>query len=344
MSSRCAGDDVVRRPSRRPLARHARATGSPRAELPATAAAAPGSAAGDATWARLRTFAHAHPGVRASRFGIAFALGVITIVSPVIGIKGVLEPTLAAQAAEATLPRATAYLPPVEFVAVPSTPTGTLPANFTSSSPVELSDADLAALKAQGEAMGANQARAAMPDCSGNVVDPNAENGRLNLADLCALPWTANDGSNRPARVIRGDAALALARLNAEYAVAFGTNICVGDGYRSYEEQADVKARKPGLAAAAGASNHGWGLAVDLCGGIQDDQSPQWAWMEANAPALGWQNPDWARAGGKGPHEPWHWEFAAEVAKVKAAHPTPVVTAETKSSKKAKSSRSSRYS
>ncbi len=271
-----------------------------------------------------------HPGVHAFRAGIAIALGAATIISPVIGVKGLIEPQHSARASVRNLPRAASVLPPVEFLAVPPDPepAGVLPAEFHSPVPVELSPAEIEALRVKGEAVSVSQARAAMPDCTGNVVNPDAENGKLNVEDLCVLPWTATDGSEQGPRRLRGDAALALGRLNAEYAVVFGADLCVGDAYRSYEEQVQVKARKPGLAAAPGASNHGWALAVDLCGGIQDDHSEQWKWMVANAPKFGWDNPEWAREGGRGPHEPWHFEYVAEVAKQRAKRDAAAAAAE----------------
>jgi LAS superfamily LD-carboxypeptidase LdcB len=57
-----------------------------------------------------------------------------------------------------------------------------------------------------------------------------------------------------------------------------------------------------------GTSNHGWALAVDLCGGINIGGSAQWAWMVANAARFGFVQPDWASPGGEKP-EPWHWEY-----------------------------------
>ena len=58
-----------------------------------------------------------------------------------------------------------------------------------------------------------------------------------------------------------------------------------------------------------GTSNHGWALAVDLCGGINIAGSAQWTWMTARTPAgSGSCSPTWARPGGEKP-EPWHWEF-----------------------------------
>jgi LAS superfamily LD-carboxypeptidase LdcB len=63
------------------------------------------------------------------------------------------------------------------------------------------------------------------------------------------------------------------------------------------------------LAAVPGTSNHGWGLALDLCGGAQSFGSAQYAWLAAIAPAFGWVNPPWARPGA-GREEPWHWEYS----------------------------------
>ena len=66
---------------------------------------------------------------------------------------------------------------------------------------------------------------------------------------------------------------------------------------------------KPALAAVPGTSNHGWGLAVDLCGGIEHYGTAQYTWMMANAGRFGFLHPDWADPG-NGREEPWHWEYA----------------------------------
>lgn len=260
-------------------------------------------------------------GVRASRWGIVAALGAVTIALPVIGVQGLIEPVGMAQAVSAGMPRAASLLPAVPFVAIASdpAPTGEVPVQAVSPIAAPSTPEALAATRARAEQAGVNQSHAAMPGCVNQVVETTADNGRLNPAYLCIVPWATGQEGMATERRLRPDAALALARLNAAYVTEFGTDLCVGDTYRSYEEQASAKARKPGLAAAPGASNHGWALAADLCGGIQDDTSPQWAWMAQNAPAYGWNNPDWARADGRGPHEPWHWEFAAAVKEKKAA-------------------------
>ena len=31
--------------------------------------------------------------------------------------------------------------------------------------------------------------------------------------------------------------------------------------------------------------------------------------MAEAAASYGWNNPDWAQSGGRGPYEPWHWEY-----------------------------------
>ncbi|HLM06142.1 MAG TPA: NlpC/P60 family protein [Blastococcus sp.] len=125
-------------------------------------------------------------------------------------------------------------------------------------------------------------------------------NGQIPGEALCAL------GVGRHA--LRCDAAAAYGRMSAEYATAFGTPLCITDSYRSLAGQVSAFARKPALAAVPGTSNHGWALAVDLCGGIHIAHSAQWNWMTANAGRFGFVQPEWARPGGEKP-EPWHWEF-----------------------------------
>lgn len=82
--------------------------------------------------------------------------------------------------------------------------------------------------------------------------------------------------------------------------------MCVTDSYRSLGEQQAVFYRRPGFAAVPGRSNHGLGLAVDLCGGVDRFRSPQFNWLEANGKRFGWIHPEWAYSS---PFEPWHWEY-----------------------------------
>lgn len=127
--------------------------------------------------------------------------------------------------------------------------------------------------------------------------------GKLSDAELVTLSWDKSE------RLIPA-AAAALEQLNVQYRARFGSNITVTDSYRSYDAQVSTKAAKGNLAATPGKSNHGWGTAVDLGGGIQNFGTTQYQWMLDNAPAFGWVAPSWARKGGSKP-EPWHWEYGS---------------------------------
>jgi hypothetical protein len=110
-----------------------------------------------------------------------------------------------------------------------------------------------------------------------------------------------------PNQLLEPEAADAFDQLSAAYRAKFGHPLGVTDSYRSYALQVITKRHKPGLAAEPGTSNHGWGLALDLV--VGGYSSADYAWLRANAPHYGWDNPGWARPGGS-KHEPWHWEFA----------------------------------
>ena len=127
-------------------------------------------------------------------------------------------------------------------------------------------------------------------------------NGRIPEAALCPLWGTSG-------HMLRADATAAFNEMSKAYAQTFSTPICVTDSYRSYDEQVAVRIIKPTLAAVPGTSNHGWGVALDLCDGVQVFGSPQHVWLQEHAMAFGWFHPSWAQAGGSKP-EPWHWEFA----------------------------------
>ena len=142
-----------------------------------------------------------------------------------------------------------------------------------------------------------------IPTCKGGVTT-GYSNGNMPASALCAL-WGA------PGQMLRADAAAAFNRMSKAFAGAFGTPLCVTSSYRTYQHQVELYNSMPaGYAAKPGTSNHGWGLAVDLCGGIQQDGSPQHQWLLDHAAAYNWFHPAWAMPGGPGPHEPWHWEYA----------------------------------
>lgn len=125
-------------------------------------------------------------------------------------------------------------------------------------------------------------------------------NGLIPPSALCAVA---------PGQALRWDAAAAFRALNTAYTLEFNAPLCITDSYRPYEAQVTLFSTKPGMAATPGTSNHGWGLAVDLCGGVESFSTPQYAWMLANAPSFGWYNPPWALQGGSGTDEPWHWNY-----------------------------------
>ncbi len=133
--------------------------------------------------------------------------------------------------------------------------------------------------------------------CAGGVATAHA-NGRIPESVLCPLP--------QPGERLRSDAAEAFIELDGDYREAFGRPMCVADSYRPYHEQVRLfQEMVPGMAARPGTSQHGLGLAVDLCGGVNSLGTAEHRWMLAHAPAHGWHNPPWARGG----FEPWHWEF-----------------------------------
>lgn len=158
----------------------------------------------------------------------------------------------------------------------------------------------------RAQLLAARQARARggpIPTCNGGSIS-GYSNGDLPVAALCTL-WGA------PGEMLRADAAATFNRMSRAFADAFGEPLCVTASYRTYERQVQLYATMPaGYAAVPGTSNHGWGIAVDLCGGIQVDGSPEHIWLLNHAAAFSWFHPAWAMPGGPGPHEPWHWEYA----------------------------------
>ncbi|MEP7369678.1 MAG: M15 family metallopeptidase [Dermatophilaceae bacterium] len=161
-----------------------------------------------------------------------------------------------------------------------------------------------AADKRLAEALQGQDFKLLMDSSSSCGKDPGTyPNGRLPASALC--PLYAN-----PDQSLSRDAAMAFNAMSNEYQKETGSALCVADSYRSYPEQVAIKLERPGLAATPGTSQHGLGLAVDLCGGVQDFSAPAHLWMQHHAPLYGWFHPAWAEPSGVLP-EPWHWEFAS---------------------------------
>jgi len=129
-----------------------------------------------------------------------------------------------------------------------------------------------------------------------------AVNGFLPDQALCPLVQA-------PGQRLQTAAARSFDALSAARRAATGQPLCVTDSYRSYAGQVDVFRRKPSLAATPGRSQHGWGLALDLCGGVERFGTEVHEWLRVNGPSYGWIHPAWAQPGGSRP-EAWHWEYA----------------------------------
>lgn len=127
---------------------------------------------------------------------------------------------------------------------------------------------------------------------------PIGPNGRLPTSALCSVNGIP----------LRADAAEALTRMDQAFAAEFGRPMCLGNGYRDFDQQAAMHRDRPHLVAPPGQSNHGLGLAVDFCGNNQVRGTAEYTWMLQNAPSFGWILPSWAQPGGSRP-EPWHWEY-----------------------------------
>jgi cell wall-associated NlpC family hydrolase len=162
-----------------------------------------------------------------------------------------------------------------------------------------------AAVPAPGPAGGALRV-----ECGNTVYPPSYDgarswggypNGLIPPSAMCPLGPAGHH--------LRCDAAAAYRAMSSAFAGAFGTPLCITDSYRTYSSQVRLYGQKPALAAVPGTSNHGWGLAVDLCGGIERFGTAQYHWMKANSGRFGYLHPDWAEPG-NGREEPWHWEYA----------------------------------
>jgi hypothetical protein len=136
--------------------------------------------------------------------------------------------------------------------------------------------------------------------CDGDERD--YPNGRIPAKGLCPL-------YRAPGQSLRPGAAAAFNALSKAYEKDAGKPLCVTDSYRSVAEQVSVKASRGKWAATPGTSEHGLGMALDLCGGVQSFGSAAHLWLRQNAPLYGWFHPAWAEPSGSLP-EPWHWEYA----------------------------------
>ncbi len=248
-------------------------------------------------------------GLSVPQMGIAGALGLATIAAPLTGALNAPLQAGANRLSGSAVTSAMVIAAPVE--AAPAFPrTAPAAANAVEAATVVVGDARSAAvpdvLAAPGQVLVTRASRggtrAVLPGCDGVVPSSaaSAENGRMPASSLCTL-WQKD-------QKLRADAAVDLAKLNVAFTQKFGHSLCVTDSYRTLSEQYTVKALRGWLAARPGTSEHGWGLAIDICGGEDIYGTPTYTWLRANAQRYGWTNPDWALPSGS-KFEPWHWEY-----------------------------------
>lgn len=245
------------------------------------------------------------PGLSLPQVGIVGALGLATIAVPLTGAFGVAPPAKGDSGTVTAVAGALAPLPPFPLASRPPVTALDDARLLPDEEPAASIPARLAAphILLVGGSVSRSNERSVLPGCNDQTPDVGGVlNGQLPASMLCTL-WD-------PRRQLRSDAAVAIAKLNIAYQQQFGHPMCFNDAYRSLAQQIKVKAERGGFAARPGTSEHGWGLAVDLCDGVDGGpSSPTYQWMRENAPFYGWDNPAWAQAGGAGPYEPWHWEF-----------------------------------
>jgi hypothetical protein len=143
---------------------------------------------------------------------------------------------------------------------------------------------------------------------------PGRENGRLQSSDVITIQRSCV--GYRPAATSLG--------LLLDAARHEGVDLDTTECYRPLNNQVRERQKFGPCAAPPGTSMHGWGKAVDFRdsrGGLTFS-SPAFRWLQANAGAYGWNHPGWARPGGGGCDEPWHWEWVGDGG---AAGGTPVV-------------------
>lgn len=101
----------------------------------------------------------------------------------------------------------------------------------------------------------------------------------------------------------------ALQGLNAAYRQAFGKDIAINEGGRTYARQQQLYnlylSGRGNLAARPGTSMHESGRALDLGGPFQNAGSREHRWLQANAGRFGFK---WTGKNFK-QFEPWHWEW-----------------------------------
>ena len=125
----------------------------------------------------------------------------------------------------------------------------------------------LASLTRSADRASRSLARETVPGCDG-ITTGEGENGRVPASVLCNL-W------QHPYQD-RADAVVSLEALNDAFQARLGTDMCLSSAYQDCESQAALRASKGSMAAPAGQSDHGGGLAVDLWVFHSHGGAPRW--------------------------------------------------------------------
>lgn len=153
-----------------------------------------------------------------------------------------------------------------------------------------------------------------VPYQSGSLAWGGHKNGRIPESELDTVPWDSSVWAEKTTIA-------ALKELNEAYKKDHGgKNIAIVSAYRSYDRQVQVRADwcnrgACSNAAKPGTSNHGWGKAIDFrnFGGLKQYSHPNFKWMQKNGPRFGFHHPPNMGPNGRGPYEPWHWEYRGVV-------------------------------
>ncbi|GAA2243941.1 hypothetical protein GCM10010401_16320 [Rarobacter faecitabidus] len=239
------------------------------------------------------------------RAAVVAALAAATIAVPATGSLGALQGeglTKLVAEADGTTQLASAGAAGASLIG-PSTYSIVQQAVAQPSTPPEL--AQMLSSEDRRAAMASrSELRSSLPGCDPSVIAPG-DNGRLTESQLCELPQGGG-------YYLQPEAAVAFAEMSNAFEIRFGTPLRVTSAYRSYARQSGLFARNPGMTAAAGKSNHGWGYAVDFDKSSYTS-SEKWQWLNDNAALFGFGNPDWAKGAR---YEPWHWEYMTGVVRV----------------------------
>jgi len=146
-----------------------------------------------------------------------------------------------------------------------------------------------------------------------------SQNGRLKNGQLPADVLAPIPG-DAPTRRLRRGALASWLQVCAEFNQKGQGKLLTNDSYRTLAEQQHMKDTGQ-TAVAAGKSNHGWGIALDVAGmGVRGNFSSSRRKIFADiAQRHGWNDTE-----GRDVGEPWHWDFTGQPDQAGQPAPPPV--------------------